>query len=100
MRTLWVARKTLLGAGFGISRATTYGNVPEGIAALTARAPDLHDALKRVADSSQQGWVYCGKCGGLYFKSERPTSKCAVNGFFGHQENGSYGYQLIYAWVD
>jgi hypothetical protein len=50
--------------------------------------------------SMQQGWVYCGRCGGLYFKSERPTSICAGNGFFAHQENGSYGYQLEYGWVE
>ena len=37
--------KTLLGAGFGVSRATAYRYVTEGIKVLTAQAPDLHAAL-------------------------------------------------------
>lgn len=43
-------RQDLLGAGFGISRATAYRYVAEGIKVLTAQAPDLHAALRRVAD--------------------------------------------------
>lgn len=46
---------TLLGAGFGISRATAYRYRDEGIAVLAAQAVDLHTALKRVADD---GWSY------------------------------------------
>ena len=41
---------TLLGAGFGVSRATAYRYVAEGITVLAARRPDLHDALQRAAD--------------------------------------------------
>src|SRR3954452_3955714 len=45
----------LLGAGFGVSRATAYRYVAEGIAVLAARRPDLHEALQQVAD---QGWAF------------------------------------------
>jgi hypothetical protein len=47
--------KTLLGAGFGVSRATAYRYVAEGIKVLSGAAPDLHAALKRVAD---EGWSH------------------------------------------
>jgi hypothetical protein len=47
--------KTLLGAGFGVSRATAYRYVDEGVAVLCAQAPQLHDALQRVAD---EGWSH------------------------------------------
>jgi hypothetical protein len=47
--------KTLLGAGFGVSRATAYRYVAEGVAVLAAQAPDLHDALQRVA---AEGWSH------------------------------------------
>jgi hypothetical protein len=40
---------TLLGAGFGISRATAYRYLAEGITVLAARRPDLHEALQRAA---------------------------------------------------
>ncbi len=46
---------TLLGAGFGISRATAYRYRDEGIAVLAAQAIDLHTALRRVADD---GWSH------------------------------------------
>jgi len=45
--------KTLLGAGFNVSRATAYRYVAEGIAILSAQAPDLREALQRVA---AEGW--------------------------------------------
>ena len=45
---------TLLGAGFGISRATAYRYLAEGIAVLAARRPDLHEALQRAAGD---GWA-------------------------------------------
>jgi DDE superfamily endonuclease len=45
----------LLGAGFGLSRATAYRYHAEGIAALAAQAPDLHQALDQV---KEQGWPY------------------------------------------
>src|SRR5215210_3196621 len=47
--------KTLLGAGFGVARATAYRYVAEGIAVLAAQAPGLHEALQRVADD---GWSH------------------------------------------
>jgi hypothetical protein len=46
---------TLLGAGFGVSRATAYRYLAEGVAVLAAQAQDLHTALRRVADD---GWSY------------------------------------------
>ena len=46
---------TLLGAGFGISRATAYRYLAEGVTVLAAQAPDLHTALQRVAED---GWSY------------------------------------------
>ncbi|MEU7874664.1 hypothetical protein [Dactylosporangium sp. NPDC049140] len=51
-------------------------------------------------DGWQQGWVFCNRCGELYFKSERANSRCTVNAFFGHQDNESYAYQLMFGWVD
>lgn len=44
-----------LGAGFGISRATAYRYLAEGIAVLASRAPDLHETLEQV---KAQGWAY------------------------------------------
>lgn len=46
---------TVLGAGFGISRATAYRYRDEALAVLAARAPDLTEALDRVRD---EGWAY------------------------------------------
>lgn len=45
----------LLGAGFGISRATAYRYRDEGIAVLAAQATDLHTALRRAA---ADGWSH------------------------------------------
>jgi DDE superfamily endonuclease/Helix-turn-helix of DDE superfamily endonuclease len=45
----------LLGAGFGISRATAYRYRDEALRALAAKTPDLHDALERV---EQEGWSH------------------------------------------
>lgn len=45
----------LLAAGFGVSRATGYRYIAEGRRVLSAQAPDLHEALVRVAVS---GWAY------------------------------------------
>src|SRR5215213_2519441 len=46
---------TLLGAGFGISRATAYRYLREGITVLNTQAPDLHEALRRTA---ADGWAF------------------------------------------
>ena len=45
----------LVGAGFGVSRATAYRYRDEVIDVLAAQAPDLHEALQEVA---QQGWSH------------------------------------------
>ena len=45
----------LLGAGFQISQATAYRYLDEAIGVLAAQAPDLHEALQRVAD---EGWSH------------------------------------------
>lgn len=47
--------KTALGAGFGISRATAYRYVTEAITALAVQAPQLREALERVA---ADGWSH------------------------------------------
>ncbi|WP_344253602.1 transposase family protein [Actinoplanes campanulatus] len=54
---------TVLGAGFGVSRATAYRYVADGIAVLAAQRPDLHEALRRAAD---EGWAYVVLDGKLY----------------------------------
>jgi hypothetical protein len=45
----------LVGAGFGVSRATAYRYRDEVIDVLSDHAPDLHDALTHVAE---QGWSH------------------------------------------
>jgi len=59
--------KTLLGAGFGVSRATAYRYIAEGVKVLTAQAPDLHDALRKVA---AEGWSHV-ICDGKLFATDR-----------------------------
>jgi hypothetical protein len=46
---------TVLAVGFGVSRATAYRYRDEVVTALHAQAPDLHEALHRVAE---QGWSH------------------------------------------
>jgi hypothetical protein len=46
---------TRLGAGFGISRATAYRYRDEALGVLAAQAPDLREALDRVA---AEGWSH------------------------------------------
>jgi hypothetical protein len=60
---------TMLGAGFGVSRATAYRYRDEGVAVLHAQAPDLHDALTEVAE---QGWPHVIVDGKLF-----RTDRCA-----------------------
>jgi len=45
----------VVGAGFKVSRATTYRYRDEGVRVLAAQAPDLHEALAEVAE---QGWSH------------------------------------------
>ena len=40
----------VVGAGFGVSRATAYRYRDEGITVLAEQAPDLHEALQQVAE--------------------------------------------------
>jgi hypothetical protein len=54
----WFRKKddiALLGAGFGLSRATAYRYHAEGVKVLAAQAPDLTQALERV---KAEGWAY------------------------------------------
>src|SRR6266550_2178896 len=55
---VWLRKRedlTVLGAGFGISRATAYRYRDEVVAVLAAQAPDLTQALDRVQAA---GWAY------------------------------------------
>ena len=69
--------KTLLGAGFGVSRATAYRYVAEGIAVLTAQAPDLREALKRVA---ADGWSHVILDGKLFATDRLAETTTSVKG--------------------
>ena len=68
---------TLLGAGFGISRATAYRYRDEGIAVLAAQAQDLHTALRRVA---AQGWSYVLLDGKLFDCDRLAETTLSVKG--------------------
>src|ERR1700760_477039 len=68
---------TLLGAGFGISRATAYRYLAEGITVLAARRPDLHDALRRAAE---QGWAFVILDGKLFDCDRLTETTTSVNG--------------------
>jgi hypothetical protein len=55
---VWFGKRedlTVLGAGFGISRATAYRYRDEVVAVLAAQAPDLTQALHRVP---AEGWAF------------------------------------------
>ena len=45
----------VIGAGFGVPRATAYRYRDEALTVLAAQAPDLHEALQEVAE---QGWSH------------------------------------------
>jgi hypothetical protein len=68
---------TLLGAGFGVSRATAYRYVAEGITVLLAQAPDLHDALQRVA---ADGWSHVILDGKLFATDRLAETTTSVKG--------------------
>jgi hypothetical protein len=57
----------LVGAGFGVSRATAYRYRDEVITVLAEQAPDLHDALEQVAT---QGWSHV-VLDGKVFRTDR-----------------------------
>ncbi|MEU8658104.1 transposase family protein [Actinoplanes philippinensis] len=67
----------LLGAGFGISRATAYRYITEGITVLAAQRPDLHDALKRAATD---GWAFVIIDGRLFDSDRSSETTTSVNG--------------------
>jgi hypothetical protein len=69
--------KTVLGAGFGVSRATAYRYVAEGIAVLSAQAPELHAALKRVA---ADGWSHVIVDGKLFRTDRLAETTTSVKG--------------------
>lgn len=56
---VWFRRRgedlAVLGAGFGISRATAYRYRDEALRVLAVQAPDLHQALDRV---TAEGWSH------------------------------------------
>jgi DDE superfamily endonuclease/Helix-turn-helix of DDE superfamily endonuclease len=69
--------KALLGAGFGVSRATAYRYIAEGIKVLTAQAPDLHATLQRVAD---EGWSHVILDGKLFTTDRVAETTTSVTG--------------------
>ena len=55
---VWMRTKgevAVIGAGFGVPRATAYRYRDEALTVLAAQAPDLHEALQKVAE---QGWSH------------------------------------------
>jgi hypothetical protein len=68
---------TLLGAGFGISRATAYRYRDEGVAVLAARRPDLHEALRRAATD---GWAFVILDGKLFDCDRLTETTLSVKG--------------------
>jgi predicted phage tail protein len=69
--------KAVLGAGFGVSRATAYRYVAEGIKVLAAQAPDLHDALRRV---TAEGWSHVILDGKLFATDRLAETTTSVKG--------------------
>lgn len=65
------------GAGFGVSRATSYRYVNEGIDVLAAQAPDLHEALRRVA---ADGWSHVILDGKLFDTDRLAETTLSVKG--------------------
>jgi hypothetical protein len=51
----------IVGAGFGVPRATAYRYRDEGITVLAEQAPDLHEALQQVAEQGGSHTVLDGK---------------------------------------
>ena len=69
--------KALLGAGFGVSRATAYRYVAEAITVLVVQVPDLHSALRRVAD---EGWSHVILDGKLFVTDRLAETTTSVKG--------------------
>jgi hypothetical protein len=69
--------KTILGAGFGVSRATAYRYVAEAVRVLAAQTPTLHDALQRVA---VDGWSHVILDGKLFDTDRLAETTTSVKG--------------------
>ncbi|WP_255544076.1 transposase family protein, partial [Micromonospora sp. ATA51] len=69
--------KTILGAGFGVSRATAYRYVVEAVRVLAAQTPTLHDALTRVA---ADGWSHVILDGKLFDTDRLAETTVSVKG--------------------
>ena len=67
----------LLGAGFGISRATAYRYRDEGVAVLAGQAQDLHTALRRAA---ADGWSHVILDGKLFDCDRLTETTTSVKG--------------------
>ena len=67
----------LLGAGFGISRATAYRYLAEGITVPAAQRPDLHDALQR---ATADGWAFVILDGKLFDSDRAAETTTSVKG--------------------
>jgi hypothetical protein len=65
---------TVLGAGFGISRATAYRYHDEAIGVLADQAPDLHETLQRAKDEGLAYVILDGKLFSADRCSEKTTS--------------------------
>jgi hypothetical protein len=68
---------TVLAAGFGISRATAYRYRDEATAVLAEAAPDLHEALARVAE---EGWSHVVLDGKLFRTDRAAATTTSVKG--------------------
>jgi hypothetical protein len=64
-----------LGAGFGLSRATSYRYHDEVVTVLAAQAPDLTEALERVEDEGWSHLILDGKVVGSNRYAEKKVSK-------------------------
>lgn len=67
----------VVGAGFGLSRATAYRYRDEGVKVLAAQAPELHEALQQVAE---QGWSHVVVDGKLFRTDRCATTTESVKG--------------------
>jgi len=67
----------LVGAGFGVSRATAYRYRDEVVDVLAAQAPDLHEALAEVAE---QGWSHVVVDGKVFRTDRTAETTTSVRG--------------------
>jgi DDE superfamily endonuclease/Helix-turn-helix of DDE superfamily endonuclease len=80
MILVWYRKRedlTLLAAGFGVSRATAYRYRDEVITVLAATKPDLHDALRRVAE---EGWSHVILDGKVFTTDRAAGTTTSVKG--------------------